>query len=201
MFGIAIGSPKVSGHVPFLAMYWVKGGEHVGLLDAVMARGIEEPGLRGKAEVLVLAPADRLYQLVSDVTRMGEWSPECYRCEWLDRAMGPAVGARFKGYNRRGWLRWSMICTVTAAEPGRVFAFEVRPRGGKVQSRWRYELEPVEGGTILRESFEAFWYIRLVVRLFFGGGRNRLEQLEDSVRQTLQRIKAVAESEQVHTMD
>lgn len=173
----------------------------MGLLDALMARGIEATGLRGEAEILVLAPADRLYLLVSDVNRIGEWSPECYRCEWLDGAMGPALGARFKGYNRRGWFRWSTICTVTAAEPGRVFAFEVRPRGGKLQSRWRYELGPVEGATILRESFEAFWYIRLVVRLFFGGGRNRLDQLEDSVRQTLQRIKAVAELEQVPTME
>ena len=164
------------------------------LLDLLMARGVGATGLKGQAEVLVLAPPDRIFQLVSDVTRIGEWSPECYRCEWLDGATGPAVGARFKGYNRRGWLRWSMVCKVTAAEPGRAFAFEVRPRGGKVQSRWRYDLEPVEGGTILKESFEASWYIRLVVRLFFSGGHRRLAQLEESVRQTLHRIKNAAET-------
>jgi hypothetical protein len=87
-----------------------------------------------------------------------------------------------------------MICTVTAAEPGRVFAFEVRPRGGKLQSGWRYELQPAEDGTILTESFEVFWYLKLVVRLFFGSSQARLAQLSEGVRQTLQRIKAVAES-------
>ena len=166
----------------------------MGILDAIMARGVEATGLKGQEEIFIQSPPERVYQLVSDVTRMGEWSPECYRCQWLDEAVGPAVGTRFKGYNRRGWLRWSMVCKVTVADPGRAFAFEVRPRGGKVQSRWRYELEPDQGGTILRESFEASWYIRLVVRLFFSGGHRRLAQLEESVRQTLHRIKNAAET-------
>jgi uncharacterized protein YndB with AHSA1/START domain len=166
----------------------------MGVLDLLMARGAGATGLKGQAEVLVLAPPDRVYQLVSNVTRMGQWSPECYRCQWLDGARGPAVGVRFKGYNRRRWLRWSTICTVTKAEPGRVLVFEARPRGGKVQSRWRYEFEPDQGGTILRESFEVFWYLKPVVRLFFGSSQARLAQLSEGVRQTLQRIKAVAES-------
>lgn len=159
-----------------------------------MARGVAATGLQGQEEVFIQSAPERVYQLVSDVTRMGGWSPECYRCQWLDEAVGPAVGTRFKGYNRRGWVRWSTICTVTVAEPGRAFAFEVKPRGGKVQSRWRYEFEPDKGGTILRESFEVFWYLKPVVRLFFGSSQARLAQLSEGVRQTLQRIKAVAES-------
>ena len=98
--------------------------------------------MKGGARVYIDAPPERVYQLVSDVTRMGEWSPECRRCRWLDGAEGPAVGARFRGYNRRGWLRWSMLCRVTSAEPGRVFAFEtVAPIKG-AQSRWRYDIQP-----------------------------------------------------------
>jgi hypothetical protein len=167
----------------------------MGLFDAVVARGLAATGLQGQEEVFVRSAPERVYQLVADVTRMGEWSPECYRCQWLDGTVGPVVGARFKGYNRRGWLRWSTICTVTQAETGRAFHFEVRPRGGKLQSRWRYEFETAPGGTTLRESFEVFWYLKPVVRLFFGNSQARLTQLREGVRQTLELIKATAESQ------
>ena len=71
----------------------------------------------------VSAPPEKLYDLVSDVTRMGEWSPETAKCESIGGATGPAVGARFKGTNkRRVW--WSTDATVVAAERGRRFAFE-----------------------------------------------------------------------------
>ena len=156
-------------------------------------------GLQGKAETLVLAPPDRVYQLLSDVTRMGEWSPECYRCEWLDGVTAPSVGARFKGYNRRGWRRWAGPCRVTAVDMGRVFAFETLP-GGRAQTKWRYELEPAEGGTTLTESFEVLWHTRVLIWLY-GGPRRRLAQMEESVRHTLERIKAAAEAHQVHDME
>ena len=64
-------------------------------------------GTRGLALTEVCASPSQLYDAVSDVRRMGEWSPECQRCEWIDEAVGPAVGARFKGRNRRGIIRWS----------------------------------------------------------------------------------------------
>ena len=166
----------------------------MGLIDLVLARGLEATGLEGQVEMLVQAPPPRVYALISDVTRMGQWSPECYRCHWLGEATAPAEGARFKGYNRRGWFRWSTVCTVTEAEAGRTFAFETKV-GNKVQSRWRYELESAEGGTRLKESFQGIWVTRVIARLFFGGLQNRRAQMEEGVRQTLQRIKAVAESE------
>ncbi|HEX7166251.1 MAG TPA: SRPBCC family protein, partial [Acidimicrobiales bacterium] len=55
------------------------------------------------------APPDAVHAIVSDVTRMGEWSPECVRCEWKD-----AARTRFKGYNRRGIRRWSTSSVVVA---------------------------------------------------------------------------------------
>jgi hypothetical protein len=166
----------------------------MGLLDAVIARGVAATGLQGQEEAFVRSAPDRVYHLVSDVTRMGEWSPECYRGQWMDGAVGPALGAGFKGYNRRGWLRWFTVCTVTEFEPGRVFTFDTRPRGGKTQSRWRYELDLVPGGTILRESFAVSWYLKPVVSLFFGSRQARLAQLREGMRETLQGIKAVAKS-------
>ena len=61
---------------------------------------------RGQARIEMAAPPDVVYALVADVTRLGEWSPECYRCQWLDGVTAAVPGARFHGYNRRGGLRW-----------------------------------------------------------------------------------------------
>lgn len=74
---------------------------------------------------------------MSDVTRVGEWSPENVGGMWLDGATAPVVGARFKGTNRRGRTKWSTTCEVIAAAPGREFAF-VTGTSIKPQTRWRY---------------------------------------------------------------
>jgi hypothetical protein len=71
------------------------------------------------------ADAGTVYRLVSDVIRMGEWSPETRSCQWLGTA-GAQAGARFRGTNQHGFRRWSTTCTVTAADDGRRFAFSVR---------------------------------------------------------------------------
>ncbi|MCY7374336.1 MAG: SRPBCC family protein [Spirochaetaceae bacterium] len=102
----------------------------------------------------VRAEPSVVYDLVSDVTRMGSWSPETTSCRWLGGATGPAVGARFRGTNRRGpLLRWTTTCTVTAAEPGRRFAFDVDFAGVPI-ARWAYDLEPTPTGCTVTESWD-----------------------------------------------
>ena len=150
--------------------------------------------LQGRAEVHINAPPDQVFPLIAEVTRMGEWSPECRRCKWLDGATGPAVSARFRGHNKRGWLRWGMTCVVTELQPGRVFAFETRPPGGRVQSLWRFQLEPIDGGTRVVESFQILWYIRMVMWFTVGGRAARQAELEKGIHHTLERIKATAEA-------
>ena len=98
------------------------------------------------------APADVLYSLVSDVTRMGEWSPENVGARWLGAATAPQIGARFRGSNRRGWRRWSTTCTVVTADPGRTFAFHVDVAGIPA-SRWAYEFKADAGGTLVTETW------------------------------------------------
>lgn len=98
------------------------------------------------------APADTLYAFVSDVTRMGEWSPENTGGRWRRGATGPVVGARFRGSNRRGWRRWSTNCTVVEAEQGRRFAFDVAV-GVVPASRWTYGFQPDGDGTIVTETW------------------------------------------------
>jgi hypothetical protein len=82
---------------------------------------------------------------------MGEWSPESVRCVWLDGATEPAVGARFKGWNRRGVMRWSNTPVVIAADEGREFAFDRRSMGFSVI--WRFTMEPSGTGTLVRECY------------------------------------------------
>jgi hypothetical protein len=77
----------------------------------------------GAARIEIDAPPLTVYQLVSDITRMGDWSPECYRRGWLDGATGATLGARFRRHNRLGGYRWQRTAVVTAADPGREFAF------------------------------------------------------------------------------
>src|SRR5579884_2703864 len=103
-------------------------------------------------EEVIAAPAQMLYDLVSDVTRMGEWSPETTSCRWVGGATGPRVGARFRGSNRNGWRRWSTSCTVVTADPGARFSFDVYLPGVAV-SRWTYEFVPEGRGTLVRESW------------------------------------------------
>jgi uncharacterized protein YndB with AHSA1/START domain len=98
------------------------------------------------------APADGVYALVSDVSRMGEWSPETASCRWVGGARSAEVGARFRGSNRRGPLLWTTTCSVTAAEPARRFAFTVTWAGVPI-SDWAYDLAPVAGGCTVTESW------------------------------------------------
>lgn len=101
--------------------------------------------------VVVNLDAEKVYALVSDVTRMGEWSPQCRACWWDDGA-GGGVGSYFTGRNDDGKRTWETRSRVIAAEPGREFAWVVN--AGWV--RWGFTLEPVDdpdGRTRLTESW------------------------------------------------
>ena len=102
---------------------------------------------------MISATPERVYELVSDLPRMGEWSPENRGGAWNKGATGPAVGAAFKGKNRKGAMRWSTISTVVTAEPGRDFAFDVSVKGFAVARRG-YRMEAVDGGTRVTEYWD-----------------------------------------------
>jgi len=100
----------------------------------------------------IAAGAEQLWGMVSDVTRMPEWSPETVAGEWLRGASGPAAGAKFRGTNRNGKKTWKSVATVVAAQPGRSFAFLVKAGGLRV-AEWRYTFEPVETGCRVTETW------------------------------------------------
>src|SRR5581483_683827 len=86
----------------------------------------------------IAASPERVYDLIADITQMGRWSPECHRCEWVERdCRTPQPGARFKAHNKRGILRWSNTPTVIVADRGREFAF-TRTAFGAGEYVWRY---------------------------------------------------------------
>lgn len=98
---------------------------------------------------VIAADPVALYDLVADVTAMPQHSPETTKVTWLGGATTAAVGVRFKGHNRVGRARWSTKPTVTAADRGRTFAFQVPGGAGAL---WTYDFEPVDGGTRVTES-------------------------------------------------
>ena len=100
----------------------------------------------------IAAPAEQVWALVSDVTRMGEWSPENDGGKWLKGATEARPGAKFRGVNRRGKRTWSTLATVIDAEPGRSFSFRVTAQGLKVAD-WAYSFEPTASGCRVTESW------------------------------------------------
>jgi len=90
------------------------------------------------------APADHVWSLIGDPTRMEEFSPEVHKVTWTGGATGPAIGAKFRGANRNGWHRWSTSCTITAYEPGREVAWNVNFLSPI--AHWGYRIDPSEGG-------------------------------------------------------
>ncbi len=99
-----------------------------------------------EADIFVAAPAARVWELVTNLERMGQWSPEYQGGEWLDGATGPVVGERFKGRNKRREREWESVSTVIAAEAGRSFAWAVgNPKNPA--ATWRFDLTPEGAGT------------------------------------------------------
>ena len=155
--------------------------------------------MNDQVSIHIDAPPEQVYRLISDVPRMGEWSPECYQCEWLNSPANPGtatVGARFNAKNRKGHLRWSNQPEVIAAEPGREFAFR-RTAPGAGEVIWRYRMTARDDGTDLTESYEilrpASAPVRLMIRLL-ARVPDRPADLHQAMTTTLTRLKEAAET-------
>jgi uncharacterized protein YndB with AHSA1/START domain len=145
-------------------------------------------------EARIAASPAALYDLVSDVTRMGQWSPENTGGRWLRGATGPVVGARFKGANRDGWRRWSTTCTVVTALPGRHFAFDVDFAKVPV-ARWSYEFAEDGDGCVVTERWadrRARWFSRVSRPVM--GVKDRAAHNRDGMRATLDALEVAAEA-------
>jgi Polyketide cyclase / dehydrase and lipid transport len=144
--------------------------------------------------IVIARPAEDLYDMVSDVTRMGEWSPVCTAGWWDDGATARA-GAWFTGRNEGSGRTWETRSEVVVADPGREFTFVV----GGSWVRWSYTFVPVDGGTRLTESWE--FLAAGIARFEERFGADAPAQIEDRTQAartgipvTLAAIKRTAES-------
>ncbi|MCH9718749.1 MAG: SRPBCC family protein [Actinomycetia bacterium] len=147
--------------------------------------------------LIISAPAEAIYELVADVSRMGEWSPEATGARGVS---GPLhVGDRFTGTNRRGQVGWFTFNTVRIATPGQAFEFDT-DFGPLPISRWRYDFGTRADGTT--RVTETWWDrrngllglpIRAVGQLLIPG--DRATHNRKNIRTTLQRLRDVAEGQ------
>jgi len=148
------------------------------------ARGIAKAG---HAEAMSDGPPGAVWVVVADVTRTGEWSHECRRVRWLGAAAGPTPGARFRGSNRSGWLRWRRVCEILTADPPRELAWRTLSTPMYPDStEWRITLRPAGAGTRITESYQVVklpsaWLDRLMA-LVNPSHTDRAAALENDLR-------------------
>lgn len=152
------------------------------------------PSLQLSESIVVRASPEAVYDLVSDVTRTGEWSPQCRACWWEEGATG-AVGDHFGGRQETAERTWETRSRVEEADRPSAFAWSVNDR----KVFWRYDLEPVEGGTRLTESWEFADAGQEFMTQKYGPGaegeiRTRQEAARSGIPVTLAAIKAIAET-------
>lgn len=142
----------------------------------------------------IKASPESVYAAISDVTRMGEWSEECYACAWHQGFDGPTVGASFDGHNRNGDRTWITQGKVIEADPGRAFAFECSMMDFHY-STWGYRIDPTEAGCQVTEWNED---LRPESALEFSkqvsGIDDRTDRNRQTMGETLERLAAALET-------
>jgi hypothetical protein len=148
-------------------------------------------GMHREASIEIHASPEAVYGLVSDLPRMGEWSPENIGGEWQDGGSGK-VGDRYIGHNRASERAWSVPVMVTVAERGRCFEFVTRPDEGPYV-RWTYRLEPSGTGTRVTEIWDVEQLPPAMQQATPEQLEARARYTEDMLINTLAALKATAE--------
>ncbi len=149
--------------------------------------------VEGSASVVIDRPVAEVFAAVSDITRMGEWSPECLSGRWVAPADGPAVGAKFEGDNEAklgpiSLKKWTTTSEVTEFEPDEVFEFSTEGH-----TTWRYEFREKDGSTAVTESFSYPQYVGLQKFLYVTLAR-RDKGMVTAIERTLHRMKDILEA-------
>jgi Polyketide cyclase / dehydrase and lipid transport. len=147
------------------------------------------------ATITIHAPVEAVWSVISDVTRVGEWSGECRRCEWIGDTVVPAPGAQFRGINRRGWTRWARRNEIDVVDaPHEMVWHTVFDAIHRDSTEWRVTLRPTPDGTETTESFRVVRLSRAmekVLELAQPAHRDRSQDLADD----LARLKRVVETD------
>jgi hypothetical protein len=151
--------------------------------------------LHHSGSIVISRSPEELYDMVADVTRMGEWSPICRDC-WWDEGDGPHVGAKFTGRNERPERTWETRSEVVTADRGHQFAWEVVEP--PTRARWGYSFVAVPGGTEVTETWELPPEGSAFFENMFGADAGkeigvRSDAAKNGIGETLAAIKGAAE--------
>lgn len=141
----------------------------------------------------IKAPVDVVWAAITDVTRMGEWSPECHTCAWNEGVDEPGLGARFTGHNRNGDKEWTTEAEIVEWVPGERFVFD-GVFGDLRFSRWGYVLEPIDGGCRVTEVWDDLRPEEIIdITTSISGVADRPSHNQAGMEETLRRLAAGVE--------
>ena len=142
----------------------------------------------------ISAPAELVWSLVSDLPRMGEWSPENLGGVWVKGATGVAVGARFKGRNKNGSKAWSTSVKVNEVQAPKKLSFALMALG-KNWCDWEYEITPTATGcTVTHNWVDHRSKFANYLGKLVSGVSDRAEHNRRNMEATLKNLKAAAEN-------
>ena len=151
---------------------------------------------------VIAARPNAVWALVSDITRIGQWSSECYDCHW-DSDEKPGFGATFTGHNRLGDKEWSNQSTVVEWSPPEQLVWEVRLTGPARDlfgndpfARWGFRIKQNDAGSILTQTTEDLRSEKLIAAslAFLPEVPDRRQSNLDMMAGTLAAIAAVCET-------
>lgn len=109
----------------------------------------------GGAVLDVPVTPGQVWSVITDVTRIGEWSHECHAAQWLEGADRAVVGAQFRGSNQVRSNKWAKTCTITELQPDRRFVYQTRSSlKYPGATEWTFVLEPTAEGCRIVQSFQ-----------------------------------------------
>ncbi|MGO2861808.1 MAG: SRPBCC family protein [Brevibacterium sp.] len=150
--------------------------------------------------MIINCDARTLWEQVADPTQMPRWSPENIGAHTSVETRPLQMGEVFEGTNRRSRARWITECVVTASEPGRRFAFQVRkigagsPKLSGAIATWDYEFEEVHGVTRVTETWSddrTAWpdWVAAGIDRMLTGGRSFADFQRLNIHRTLTTMK------------
>ncbi len=144
-------------------------------------------------------PPKEVWNAVSDVTRVPEWSPECVRVIWKEPPPDNLIGAKFIGSNKRRWIRWKGYCEVTGVVPGRYFSYNVRPLGWWLHphTRWTWTINGKSDFESVVTLHCEIQYVTPLGRLLFGTLNRRLIEVSNGIQVTLCKLKSSLENNHI----
>lgn len=138
---------------------------------------------------VIPAPPEAIFDLVADASRHPEFDGSGAVKQVKPGAPTRLGSGSTFGMSMQMGIKYSMVNTVIEFEENRRIAWQTRPGGvvgrfvaGRI---WRYELEPAENGTLVRESWDISRdHQRALLR--FGG---LPEKTRHNMEKTLERIE------------